>query len=404
MERLRPSLQPGFLVPALLAATLVVDVALRWMVPVDRVSYRVWEAMRAFGAEAPFRAHARYDRPRVYGNLAAIGNVPDLRRYHRIVFTSDSLGYHNAPELAARGGVAALLFGSSFAAGTEVNDDETLAAQLTRLTGSAVYNAAPGDPAPARLEELADRLGMERGVVIYEYVEGSGAPPIDAVPPDAESVRCRAMLGPWSTPAICARLTRLRQRLRISPLAVFAARAHRRVEDDRWLPNRSADRVLRRRLVNGREMLFLAEERGIIAQAQLSEAPVARYAAWLGARLALQHRELLVVLVPQKYTVYGPLLERSGGAALPDDGGYVDRLEARLRERGIAVVNVTGPLRDAARTALARDTYVYWLDDTHWNAAGVRVAAEAVAPELGRLWARQTCSESRAKDCAPRSR
>ncbi len=111
LDRLRPSWQPGFLVPVVLAAWLAADVGLRAL-PLDRVSYRVWEALRTFGAETPFRPNARYDRPRVYGNLAALGNQPDLREYHRVVFTTDSLGYHNRPELASRGRVSAMLLAS----------------------------------------------------------------------------------------------------------------------------------------------------------------------------------------------------------------------------------------------------------------------------------------------------
>jgi hypothetical protein len=184
------------------------------------------------------------------------------------------------------------------------------------------------------------------------------------------------------------------QRLRVSPLGVFASRVRRRAEDDRWLPNRSAARVLRARLRDGgtrgqggpRELLFLAEERAL-ARAGRPEAPVVRYAAWLAARLALQQRELLVVIVPQKYTVYAPLLDEGAGAAPAEGAGerYVDRVEARLRERGIAVVNVTGPLEAAARQALPRSAPVYWRDDTHWNAAGVLAAAQAVAPVLDSL-------------------
>src|SRR5919106_7005685 len=100
MERVRVSWQPGFTVPLVISAVFAADVALHAL-PRDRVSYRVWEALRTFGAETPFRPRARYDRPRVYGNLAALGNQIDLRQYHRVVFTTDSLGYHNPPGFAA---------------------------------------------------------------------------------------------------------------------------------------------------------------------------------------------------------------------------------------------------------------------------------------------------------------
>lgn len=381
--RTRPpaSFQPGFLVPAIIGFALIADAGMRLALPADRVSYRVWEAMRTFGSDTPFRRASRYDRPRVYGNLAALGNQPDLRQPHRVVFSTDSLGYHNPPGLAGSGVVRALLFGSSFSAGTEVSDGQDLAAQLTRRTGRAVYNAAPGDPFPVTVAALADRLRLQHGVVIYEYFAGTGAPAPRLRPPEPESVRCRAVLGPLSTPPRCRALTRLLQRLRIAPLGVFAWRAYRRLRDDRWLPNNAARRVVRARLVNGDEMLFLSEAE-VQAEGERREQPATEYAAWLERQLAAQGLALLVVLVPEKYAVYGPLLVRPEAAAehagTPDLAG----IERDLRARGIPVVNLTKPLRQAARRELARRRYVFWRDDTHWNAAGVHAAAAAIAPVL----------------------
>jgi hypothetical protein len=381
VEPYRPSWQPGFLVPLVLLAAFAADVALRTQ-PRDRVSYRVWEALRTFAAETPFRPAVRYDRARVYGNLAALGNQPDLREYRRTVFSTDSLGYHNPPGAVDGGRVAALLFGSSFAAGAEVSDGEDLAGRLGALTGGVVYNAAPGDPAPARVRALARRVGMEGGVVIYEHFEGADPPPITALPPNPRELRCRRSLGALDGPRTCAVFTWASERLEVSPLAVFADRLHRRVQNDRLLPNTAASHVMRAQLRNGREVLFLADERAIYHRGRSVDA-VERYLAWLASRLALQGQGLLVVLAPQKYTVYAPFLAEPdpGPAASP---ARLAELEARLHGRGIAVVNLIEPLRDAARAALERDALIYWRDDTHWNAAGYDVSARVIAPHLVR--------------------
>ncbi|HEX9703750.1 MAG TPA: hypothetical protein VGA20_00700 [Gemmatimonadales bacterium] len=383
MDRPPPhsSWQPGVLVPLVLAAALAADVGLRAL-PRELVSYRVWEALRTFGAETPFRPNAHYDRPRVYGNMAALGNQRDLRDYHRVVFTTDSLGYHNRPRAPDDGGVQALLFGSSFSAGTEVSDGEDLAVRIGALTGGVVYNAAPGDPAPVRARALARTLGLERGLVIYEQFEGVAPPAIAALPPNPREVRCHRALGVWDAPWSCAILSWGAERLDVSPLAVFAARLHRRAQNDRLLPNASAARVIRSRLANGREVLFLADERAIYHDGRRLDG-AERYFTWLANRLALQGQRLLVVLAPQKYTVYAPLLAHpdSGPAASP---ASLVALEARLSGRGIAVVNLTVPLRAAAAAALGRDSLIYWRDDTHWNATGNEVSARAVAAELVR--------------------
>jgi hypothetical protein len=317
----------------------------------------------------------------VYGNLAALGNQPELRQYHRLVFTTDSLGYHNPPGLAASGTVEALLFGSSFSAGTEMHDHEGLAPQLSRLAGAAVYNAAPGDPVPSTVTALAERLGVERGVVIYEYFAGIGPPPLHALPPVPESVRCRRLLGPVSTPGRCAALTRLLQRLRIPPLRVYAWRVIRSARDDRWLPNPDAARVHRARLSTGDAMLFVAGEREFTLRDR-SAAPMAQYATWLQAQLAPEGLALLVVLVPTKYGVYGDAVEGETETARLAADGFFARITDTLTARGVPVVNLRPPLRAAAQAGLAHGRYVYWRDDTHWNAAGVRVAARAIAPTL----------------------
>ena len=186
LDRLRPSWQPGFLVPVLLAAWLAADVGLR---------------------------------PRVYGNLAALGNQPDLREYHRVVFTTDSLGYHNRPELAGRGSVSAMLFGSSFSAGSEVSDWESPAVQIGRASGREVYNAAPSDPAPARVRALAPQVGMREGggLVIFELLESADPPPITAALPHPRELRCRVTLGVWDGRYTCWVLTWVSDHLDVSP-------------------------------------------------------------------------------------------------------------------------------------------------------------------------------------------
>jgi hypothetical protein len=247
-----------------------------------------------------------------------------------------------------------------------------------------VYNAAPADPIPSTVVALARQLGVDRGVLIYEYFAGSGPPPLHALPPVPQSVRCRRLLGPWSTPPRCTALTQLLHRLRIPPLNVYAWRAVRWLRDDRWLPNPSASRVVRARLANGDDVLFLAGEREYTL-AERWEEPLVRYATWLQEQVAEAGLTLLVVLTPEKYAVYAPLLAGEADAALLPRYEFLARVEQALDAQGIPVVNLTPPLRAAARAALDQGRSVYWRDDTHWNAAGARAAAEAVAPRLRAL-------------------
>ncbi len=55
---------------------------------------------------------------------------------------------------------------------------------------------------------------------------------------------------------------------------------------------------------------------------------------------------------------------------------HLERLERSLREAGIEVVNLKAVYGELARRELARGSYLYWRDDTHWTGRAMRVAAE----------------------------
>ena len=103
----------------------------------------------------------------------------------------------------------------------------------------------------------------------------------------------------------------------------------------------------------------------------------ADYWKWLRAELQKARLDLLVVLVPGKYTVYRPFLvdQRPVG---PGEGNYLDRLERELRAAGVPVLNLTPFFSAEAARLLERGEYLYWPDDIHWNARGVALAATAI--------------------------
>lgn len=381
LVRLRRLPRIGTLVAATIAAAGIADLVLRALPP-DRYSFRVWEAMRTRWEPSPFRHGARYHRDDVYGNLAALGNLPEHRDYRAQTFTTDELGYHNAPDLLRAGAPAAVLFGTSQSAGAEVNDGETLSAQLTAHTQRLVYNAAAGDLGLGQMRALARRLGVERGLIILEPPETADLPPITTVPPGQAVGPCPAVLRALDRSATCRRLGRLAMDVRVSPLQIFAQRALKAIQNDRLLPNPYAGLVLRARLRNGADMLFLPEERVRFHEAR-SEEPLVRYLSWLDRKLRADGLRLLVVLVPKKFTVYAPLLQPPE-AGVDRAAAYHARVERRLRGAGIPVVNLTEPFRAAAAAGVDAGEYIYWRDDTHWNAAGIAIAAA----EIARAWDR----------------
>lgn len=86
--------------------------------------------------------------------------------------------------------------------------------------------------------------------------------------------------------------------------------------------------------------------------------------------------ELLVLLVPDKYVVYYDLLQIAPAPTMSRP--FLDVVEQRLAGADVQVLNLTTRFRERAEALLARNEYLYWLDDTHWNPEGIRYAAQAI--------------------------
>jgi SGNH hydrolase-like domain, acetyltransferase AlgX len=97
----------------------------------------------------------------------------------------------------------------------------------------------------------------------------------------------------------------------------------------------------------------------------------AEYLGALNKELHQHNFHLIVILVPSKYTVYQPLIK---DAAKTNKREALNELQNELKD--VPVVNTTAALQQAAAAELARGNLLYWRDDTHWNAEGVRVAVE----------------------------
>jgi hypothetical protein len=101
----------------------------------------------------------------------------------------------------------------------------------------------------------------------------------------------------------------------------------------------------------------------------------------IATALRARHLRLILVLVPNKETVYGPLLTHSSMAAAEADD-YLMRLERDVRAAGIEVVNMTSALRAFADARVSDGNDAYFADDSHWTACGIALAARAVTTVL----------------------
>src|SRR5207302_1182230 len=262
-----------------------------------------------------------------------------------------------------------------------VSEYEPLSTRLTKSAGWVVYNAGSdlGRVVPKEVLALARRLHLRNHLVMRLYAEDAAVPPMptrrERLLWDLEArmpARLRALIG------------RLRGLVAVGPLQVLSGRAVKALEDDRILPNRYAGYVVRATLDNGDPMLFQASEVNNFYRRREVRLD---YWQWLRDTLRPAGFDLLVVLVPSKYTVYRPFLvdQRPGPGAGAD---YLDRLEQDLRAAGIPVLNLTPLISAEAARDLRHDRYLYWLDDIHWNARGIALAERSGLPMQDYGWAR----------------
>jgi hypothetical protein len=349
----------------------VLDIFARFL-PLDNLSFRAWEASTRYHVPcAPFRANVRYENDFSYGDLAAMGNLPQYRQYRREKFSTDGFGFRRNSDRSSAAAYDVLFIGDSLIVGSGVNDEETLPARLEQHLGVGVYNGG-GALYPPTLESilrLIGRLRRTNGTVLYEYFERENFP------------RARILLGQSGAQAL-SECQDWRSRFSVfydgfvqtSPLQILVQKGYKTLQNDWLLPNASRSEVVVGRLRNGEPMLFYPPD--INASRRRGPVDVSGFER-LGEELKKRGWRLVVLLQPTKYTVYRSLLKDDDGPVAADKP-YLDAVEECLRAANISTVNLLRALQQKAVEDYQQGSYIYWLDDTHWNAAGITVAADEI--------------------------
>jgi hypothetical protein len=363
----------GRVLPSIIGVVFLLDIAARFM-PLEWLTFRAWEALVRFRAPCgPFRANASYDEARAYGDLAAMGNLPNQRVYRHETFTTDSHGYRqNSQRQTAAKEYKILIIGDSFGVGSTVSDHETLPARLERNLTFGVYNGAGGLPIdlPSILS-LAQRLNMKNGMVLYEYIGRGPLPGAHEYNLEIGSTQLRKSCNDWKN-RMSSWLSDFRE---VSPLDIIAEKLFKKLQNDYILPNvLKNQKVVYETLKDGDSILFFRID---IAHYQSKRTPDARGLIGLARELQKHNLQLVVLLVPDKYIVYAPLIKNAGPGE-KDKPVYLDLVEKSLKEAQIPVINLVGFLRRKAHEYYQERQFIYWPDDTHWNAEGIRLAAEEI--------------------------
>jgi SGNH hydrolase-like domain, acetyltransferase AlgX len=368
-------LSTGRLIPAVLTIAALADATTRGL-PIDAFTFRAWEALTYYRrVDTVFEPNRQFDK-RAYGDLANLGNLARLRVYRRETFTTDAYGFRNPHGLAESGRVKALLIGDSFAAGAGVADQYSLAAQLTDRS-VPTFAVAPMLLTATATQNLAHRLGMSEGWILFEQASGLRYLYV-------ETLFSSTIPSSHKATTFRDRFTR-NLNTGVWPLRMGANSWLKVWQDDRWFANPYKNNVTVRRLINGDTMIFLPGEHTIepdLSAVALNaiEATVGTYRKF-SAGLGETGLRLVVILVPDRFSAYAHLLaEDPWLGAMPP---YLRELERRLRDAGIAVVNLYPALAARATQEAAEWRYVYWRDDSHWNERGIATAADVVAEYLG---------------------
>lgn len=310
-----------------------------------------------------------------------MGNMPWMREYHSETFTTDSLGFHNPASLP--GVPEIIVLGDSFALAAEVPENQSFSAELADLRGRVVYNAAGEEPLRlAPLRYLARRLDMPRGYVVYELLERhlTESPPLETETGSTGlSARLKEIVGTERWEEFRLPIWHL---VEFSPLQALAQKMDKQISDNVLLPNRYSQNVLVRRLSNGDSMLFLPKD---LSNEELPPSQIgrwSRYLSWLSDQLQKDDLRLVVLLVPNKYTVYQPFIVPPTND--PQNGRDLCELNAQLTAKNVPMVSLLDRYHRDAAAGLGQHVYIYLRDDTHWNQRGIRVASELVAQFLSR--------------------
>jgi len=372
----------GRLVVALLLILFAVDFSLRFLPP-ERFTFRAWDAMiLGRGRLGIFSPNRTYFNPRASGDLAHLGNFPDLRQFRAESFTTDGCGNRNKPDIFEGRPADLMLLGTSFAVGSGVDDEHNLSSQIQQLSGLKVYNGAgPSVDQSGWVLALARKLKMDQtghGTIILEYLERLSVR--KSLIPDQSDWLGDSLCNPkplWATRSGWS--TIFKNFLTLSPLEIYSRNLLQRLQNDVILPNPYKVGVVRETLLDGTPILFLPAEVESAYEFRDEDGPI-KYWAQLSDKLKEAHLKFVVLLVPNKYTIYYSLLHEPARGE-PQNRHYLSDLESRLRQEGIPVVNLTDVYMQAATSEFKRGRYLYWLDDTHWSATGIEIAAKAILKE-----------------------
>jgi hypothetical protein len=300
-----------------------------------------------------------------------MANRPDLCVMRPEIFETDPWGYRNTSDVWSRRNEI-LLFGDSFALGQGVSQEEIPAVQLSKFSRKNVYDGA-GKLELEYLHWLISHFKTKPKTVVFFHLEIHNHRPEEVSDLD-KTLNTGDLLQKadifwksfWA----------------YNPLKIIFSRFEKRFFTPGLFPNRYGEKVPLFNLRNGRPFLFLDSSVQRFGDPRTNDvAQETEYFDDLHGVLDQKGIKLLVVLVPEKYSVYAPLVNKAPGMPLKNPS-YLMSLQGELIRRRIPTVNLLPTLLREAAEQYKSGRYIYWPDDTHWNADGIRRACELISKSL----------------------
>jgi hypothetical protein len=339
----------------LVLVTLFYGLALKATGLEDRIYYRPDEKYASYDHAHNHRRYQKnvhVDMNVLHGDMQAM-TAEDIAEPRRILFDTDSDGFRNARNYH---GQRYLLVGDSFVAGVSNSQPDVLYAQLLNRYGIDAYSRAfPGNLVDyaSYIHSFAGQHQKKFRALLFLF-EGND---FDESRSRTNNVIARygrryySMFSDFNTYRVT--MTLYKRYLR-----------HRGSRDD----NRPVVAELA-----GKKIAFYKHYIDVANRPRLDD--VEGFEQTLASVQPYLDR---VYFIPDKYRVYSKHLE--GRAHLPNaQWDYLNRL---CRKYDLRCTNLTEPLVREADARLKRGKFIWWRDDTHWNRAGIAVAARVVASDI----------------------
>ena len=297
--------------------------------------------------------------PIAHGDLYVVSNLAakTIVEPRVVTFHTDSLGFRNFHDYADQSFV---LIGDSFGVGTGTTQEDTLSEVLTNEYGIPVYNASyPTSPYGYTVvcEYLTKNIGTKFRAIIL-FFEGNDFPSISEIRHKSQRA--------WYL-YIGSDIRHLESYRFLFGLTRRAFRGSTSKESQVTVFS-----------VGGKDVGFLNQHIEVTKQSSSFYSNV-----FIESYRRIRPNVALFVFIPTKYRVYYPLIKDNNGGplhALPNSRR--DFLQKMALQLDVPFVDLTPHLIKESKDLLKKGEYTYWRDDTHWNANGMKMAADVISSKL----------------------